>query len=268
MMNKKPTLTSVIFVLLLLAGLGLLFYPTLSDLYVRWQISRELARYQQIVESDHTAEAELLAEAERYNRDLAQKADQFKLEPGERNRISNLLNPMGNHMMGILSIPEINVKLPVYQGTEEKQLQSGAGWLFGSSLPVGGKSSHCVVTAHSGLVKARLFTDLEKLETGDLFYMKVLNREMAYEVVQIMVTEPADFTPLLIVPGEDLMTLYTCTPYGINTHRLLVQGRRTAAKAAPEVRPALWKLLLGLVPLFLLLVVWRKKRKGIEKGDT
>lgn len=282
-MKKKHGLSSFLFVALLLAGLGVMLYPTMSDLYARYQMSREMAKYQQVVESGHALEDSLFAEAEEYNRYLAQKEDQFRLEPGELERIKSLLNPLGNHMMGIVSIPKIGEELPVYQGIEEKQLQSGAGWFYGSSLPAGGESTHCVITAHNGLVKARLFTDIDKLKKGDRFYMKVMSREMAYEVDQILVAEPEDFSALTIIPGEDLITLYTCTPYGVNTHRLLVRGRRTKglsggipAEGGLSGRPALLLDILLAVAVLELVVIavlihrlYKKQRRSMpEKPGT
>lgn len=265
-MRKRPQLTTILFVILLFAGLMVMAFPTLSDMYARWQMGRELEKYQQVVESGYDGETSLFEEAESYNKYLATKDDQFKLEPGEFERIRSLLNPLGNHMMGIVSIPKIGEELPIYQGIEEKQLQSGAGWFYGSSLPTGGTDTHCVITAHNGLVKARLFTDIEKLEKGDLFFLKVMSREMAYEVDQILVTEPEDFSALVIVPGEDLVTLYTCTPYGINTHRLLVRGHRTAMPGWVQLDtaglPCIW-LVIGAVLLALLIggILLCKRRK-------
>lgn len=143
-------------------------------------------------------------------------------------------------MMGSIEIPKIDVNLPIYQGTEEQQLQSGCGWWPGTSLPTGGSGTHCVITAHTGLTKAKLFTDLDRLETGDRFTLHILDRDMNYEVDQILVTEPEELAPLRIVPGEDLVSLYTCTPYGVNSHRLLVRGHRVEAEEADTERSFAW----------------------------
>ena len=132
------------------------------------------------------------------------------------------------------------MNLPIYQGTEEQQLQSGCGWWPGTSLPTGGSGTHCVITAHTGLTKAKLFTDLDRLETGDRFTLHILDRDMNYEVDQILVTEPEELAPLRIVPGEDLVSLYTCTPYGVNSHRLLVRGHRVEAEEADTERSFAW----------------------------
>lgn len=143
-------------------------------------------------------------------------------------------------MMGSIEIPKIDVNLPIYQGTEEQQLQSGCGWWPGTSLPTGGSGTHCVITAHTGLTKAKLFTDLDRLETGDRFTLHILDRDMNYEVDQILVTEPEELAPLRIVPGEDLVSLYTCTPYGVNSHRLLVRGHRVEAEEVDTERSFAW----------------------------
>lgn len=129
-------------------------------------------------------------------------------------------------MMGYVDIPKLGVHIPIYHGTEERALQSGAGFWYGTSLPVGGENTHCVLAAHNGLVKAKLFTDLDKLEVGDRFTLDVLNETFTYEVDQILVTLPEETEELYIQNGKDLVTLYTCTPYGVNTHRLLVRGHR------------------------------------------
>ena len=168
--------------------------------------------------------------------------------------MEGLLNPLGNGMMGYVNIPKIDVALPVYQGTDEKELQSGAGWWIGSSLPTGGESTHCIITAHTGLSKAKLFTDIDQLEVGDRFSLTILDRTLVYEVDQILVTEPTDFEPLYIVEGKDYATLYTCTPYGVNTHRLLVRGVRVDdAPAAAEKTGVNWKLIVGVVLLLAII---------------
>lgn len=263
MAHKKPKLTNILFILLFLGGLAVMFYPQMSDLWMRYTMSRELEKYEQVIKSDNSAEEELFAAAAAYNRELAQKRDQFKLGPGELERIRSLLNPLGNNMMGTVIIPKINEELPIYQGIEEKQLQSGAGWIYGTSLPIGGESTHAVITAHNGLVKAKLFTDLDKLAIGDRFYLKILSRRLVYTVDQILVVKPEDFSELTIIPDEDHVTLYTCTPYGVNTHRLLVRGVRTE-EALPPSDPAteaihyrhLLHFLIMETILLALLIAW------------
>lgn len=230
-MKHKLRITTLLFFLLLFAGLGVLLYPTLSDIWMRWKLSREIGQYNQVSEAVKEDYKELWEAAEEYNRYLTEKEFQFILSEDERQWISTLLNPQGTGMMGYISIPKIHVNLPIYQGTEEKELQSGAGWWMGSSLPTGGESTHCIITAHTGLVKAKMFTDVDQLVIGDTFTLSILNRELTYEVDQILVVEPEDMSELMIKDGEDYVTLYTCTPYGINSHRLLVRGRRVPEEA-------------------------------------
>lgn len=237
--SRRPSLVSIALVLLMLVGLGVMLYPTISDQFARWQAVQEIAQYNQVAEAEQADYSELWAAAEEYNRRLAENGsftgsvasaaqDEGLLD------VSQYLNPLGTGMMGYIDIPKINIHLPIYQGTEERALQSGAGFWIGTSLPTGGPSTHCVITAHNGLVKAKMFTDLDQLEEGDTFTLSILDRVLTYEVDQIQVTLPDELEPLQIVPGEDLVTLYTCTPYGVNTHRLLVRGHRIETEATGE----------------------------------
>lgn len=269
--KKKITVSTFLFMALVLIGLGVLFYPTLSDLYTRYQISRELRQYNEVLEADKADYSALWKEAEEYNRSLAGKANHLFAGRDEYELTYKMLNPNDSSMLGYIEIPAINIELPIYRGTEEKQLQSGAGWWVGSSLPTGGDSTHCIITAHTGLAKAKLFTDLDRLKEGDRFTITVLDRTMSYEVDQILVTDPDDMEPLQVVEGEDYVTLYTCTPYGVNTHRLLVRGHRTASeeKAVPtqqETSDRTWMIAIPVCVLFVVLILWlirrnRKKRR-------
>lgn len=262
-MNTKR---SQIFLILLifLVGLGIFLYPALSDLYYNWQYEKEIAAWEASLEKkDYTP---LWAAAESYNQELAENQGELVLSKEEKAYVSTLLNPLGNGMMGYVDIPKIKVHLPIYQGTEEKELQSGCGWWFGTSLPTGGENTHCVITAHNGLVKAKLFTDLDQLVEGDRFTLTVPDRVMTYEVDQILTTLPEDFEPLKIVPGEDYVTLYTCIPYGVNTHRLLVRGHRIEIQEEPEQEetefPILW-IAVGIDLILILIIrllIWNKKR--------
>lgn len=269
-MKFKPKFSTLLVLLLLLAGLGVMLFPTFSDLLARREMSEELAQYNRVIEGKKADYSEMWTAAEEYNQYLASKESQFFMEDGERDWIGTLLNPLGNGMMGTVEIPKINVDIPIYQGTDETQLQSGAGWLFGSSLPTGGESTHCVITAHNGLVKAKLFTDLEQLELGDTFTVTVLDRVLTYEVDAINVTEPEDYSLLAVVPGADLVTLYTCTPYGVNTHRLLVTGHRIPTPETeepqlpipvPESSSPIWLLLPLAAALLIALLILRRYRR-------
>lgn len=270
--------------LLLLAGGGLLLYPSLSDLYYNWRAQNEIHAYYEYLDVDCD---ELFAQAEAYNQTLLSKEDQFVLSDEEEEYISTLLNPMGNGMMGYIEIPKIDVRLPIYQGTDESALQMGAGWWPATSLPTGGESTHCVLTAHTGLVKAKMFTDIDQLVEGDTFTLSILDRTLTYEVDQILVVEPTGWDDLKVVEGQDYVTLYTCTPYGVNSHRLLVRGHRVETPEAEPEQPApLWRtvgpLLLGMaLAVAAVLLIWairawrqpgkrvaHKEKNVIKRGDS
>lgn len=225
----------ILYTLIILTGISLLLYPWISNWLYQSQADSEVNVYHEKVEQMGDAEKETeLKRAEDYNRNLNQAqvtltdpfiADQQKEAEGLE--YDSLLNLSGNGMMGYIEIPAISVNLPVYHGTAASTLETGVGHLEGSSLPVGGEGTHSVLTGHTGLNKAKLFTDLMEVKKGDLFFLHVAGRDMAYEVNEIKIIEPEDISTLLIRPGEDLVTLVTCTPYGVNTHRLCVTGERT-----------------------------------------
>ncbi|MGN0484360.1 MAG: class C sortase [Lachnospiraceae bacterium] len=226
-MKRRPRISTIFLILLLLIGLSVLLYPTANDIYYRWKAGREIAQYNQVSEPTKKDYSEFWDAAEEYNRQLA-LSNQFAVSvaTSDADYISQFLNPLGTGMMGYIDIEKIGVHLPIYQGTDESALQAGAGFWLGTSLPTGGESTHCVITAHNGLVRAKMFTELDQLEEGDKFSLSILDRVLTYEVDQIMITEPDDLEPLQIVKGRDYVTLYTCYPYGINTQRLLVRGCR------------------------------------------
>ena len=256
---KRETRMNLLILLMVVAGLGVMFFPTASDMYARWQMSREIAQYNSVAEAEPEDYSAYWTAAEDYNRRLAEGGIfSIGIAPEERAEVEQLLNPLGTGMMGYVDIPKIDVHLPVYQGIEEKALQSGAGYWPGTSLPTGGAGTHCAITAHNGLVKAKMFTDLYKLEIGDTFSLSILDRVLTYEVDQILTTLPEDIEPLQIVPGEDYVTLYTCTPTGINTHRLLVRGHRVETPAetaeageAEQTGPSGFQLGLNVSPELL-----------------
>lgn len=280
-MKKKPRITTILIILLFLVGLGVLFYPTASDLYYRWQAKQEIEAYNeaagQIAEASGKDYSELWEAAEAYNRQLAQRGNaMMDVSEEEEGEIFNLLNPLGTGMMGSIEIPAIQVNIPIFQGTGEKALQSGAGFWLGTSLPTGGPSTHCVITAHNGLVKAKMFTDLDKLQIGDEFTLHILDRDLTYQVDQILVTEPEYTSQLQIVEGKDYVTLYTCTPYGVNTHRLLVRGVRVEGDGSSNgtdwntliLSGWLWGFILFLLLLLLAsLFYWKRKKKAAGKGE-
>ena len=218
--------------LLLLVGLGLILYPILSNYFVSGEQSAVQAQYTDEISSMENAEIEEeLKAAQLYNEALlsVQATDEVKLRAYDE-----LLNFAGNGVMATLEIPAIDAELPIYHGVGEDVLQKGVGHMPGTSLPIGGASTHAVLSAHAGLPSARLFTDLDQLVVGDQFCIHVLGEALYYEVDQIVVTIPSDTDAVQIVEGKDYVTLLTCTPYRVNTHRLLVRGRRTEI---PEVPP-------------------------------
>jgi len=244
----KLRLAGAAFGLLFLVGFGILIYPTVSNQWNTWRQSRLISSYQSAVTQ---AEAEDLSDeweaAAAYNESASGRigyTDAFdgNGEISEDSDYWNALNLSGDGVMGYLSIPNINIKLPIYHGPADDVLETGIGHLEGSDLPIGGEGNHTVLAGHRGLPSARLFTDLDQLEIGDQFYLYILDEVLAYEVDQILpMVDKDDFDALLEamapVEGEDYVTLYTCTPYGVNTHRLLVRGHRVAYEGEEESTP-------------------------------
>ena len=255
---------TLLLVAVMLVGIGLLLYPTLSDYWNSFHQSRAVMSYAEHV-SDMNAEEydRLLSEARDYNRRFEQDGLDWNLTEEEKAEYESVLNIDRSGVMGYIKIPKINVMLPVYHGTEENVLQSSIGHLEGSSLPVGGESTHCLLSGHRGLPSARLFTDLDQLREGDTFTMTVLNETLTYEVDHIWIMEPEDLSHLQIEEGKDLCTLITCTPYGINTHRLLVRGHRIenadggamVVADAIQIRPVFIAPFLA-IPILILLLIW------------
>ena len=223
----KKHLSTLLLVAVLLIGLSLLLYPSFSDWWNSFHQSRAVASYvEQIGTIDDDEYEEIWDAAWDYNRELTKHPVDFKLSTEQQEEYEALLNIGGNGMMGYVQIPSIDVMLPSYHGTSEGVLQVAVGHLEWSSLPVGGAGSHCVVSGHRGLPSAKLFTDLDKVVEGDVFMLQILDETLTYEVDQIRIVEPHEMEDLTIHAGEDLCTLVTCTPYGINSHRMLVRGHR------------------------------------------
>ena len=222
----KKNRSTIILILIFLVGLSVMLYPTVSDYVNQRHQSRALASYDETVnemsDADYTA---YLEAADAYNQRLAATPNAF-FTPEQVSGYDETLDVSGTGIMGYITIPKISVELPIYHGTDEGVLQVAAGHLEGSSLPVGGAGTHAVISAHRGLPSAKLFTNLDELEVGDRFTITVLNRVLTYEVDQISIVLPTEIDQLLPTEGMDYVTLMTCTPYGINTHRLLVRGKR------------------------------------------
>lgn len=267
-------LMTLLIVVVFVAGLSFLLYPTASNLWNQAHQSRAIATYTEQVEKlDDSSNKEMLKAARKYNKELLKKADHWKLSKKDKKKYESLLDVSGTGIMGYIEIPKIDCSLPVYHGTDEGALQIAIGHLEGSSLPVGGKSSHCVLSGHRGLPSARLFTDLDQMEEGDTFILNILGHKLAYEVDQIKVVLPEEMSDLEIQEGRDLCTLVTCTPYGINTHRLLVRGHRVkyvetkvqeqkeVSKSKTDTRLVIAGAAAGVVVLFIIIFAVRRRRK-------
>ena len=274
---RKNHVTTLLLIFILIAGLSLLLYPTFADWWNSMHQSRAIVEYDStLAEMEPEDYSALFAAAEDYNRRLSREAYPIWFHENVSG-YEEALNLSGTGIMGYIQIPNIEVSLPIYHGTSEGVLQVAVGHLEGTSLPVGGEGTHTVLSAHRGLPSSRLFTDLDKLEAGDLFTVNVLDRVLTYEVDQILIVEPQVVEPLYVVKGQDYCTLVTCTPYGINTHRLLVRGHRVetveAAKAvrvtsnAIVIEPMLVAPVIAApVLLVLLIVLMIPKRPRYHRG--
>ena len=283
---KRKHISTIFIILIFLVGLGFISYPTVSNLWNQAHQSRAIATYSKQVEKlDDSENKKMLKAARKYNKSLLKKSDHWKLSKKDKKKYESLLDVSGTGIMGYIEVPKIDCSLPIYHGTDEGALQIAIGHLEGSSLPVGGKSTHCVLSGHRGLPSARLFTDLDQMEEGDLFYLHVLGQILAYNVDQIKVVLPEDTDDIRITEGKDYVTLLTCTPYGINSHRLLVRGERTdyvpeAVAVEPpsvgtteEMIPASTIMMAGavgaavLVAVIILLILFLpgKAQKGREE---
>lgn len=234
----KKHLSSMILLVFLIAGLSLLLYPTVSDYWNSFHQSKAIANYAETVnEMDEAQRAAMLAEARAYNEALAQTGNLSKLTDEQMAAYNSILDITGTGIMGYIDIPIIGVSLPIYHGVEESVLQVAVGHLAGTAFPIGGKNTHCVVSGHRGLPTAKLFTNLDEVAEGDVFTVQVLDQTVTYLVDQIRIVLPAEVDDLQIEREQDYMTLVTCTPYGVNTHRLLVRGHRI--ENAEEVQETL-----------------------------
>lgn len=236
---RRPSPSTALIVLLLVLGSAIMAYPTLSDWWNSYHQTRAIATYAAAVESTDPELIEaMLLEAEDYNTKLAHEGSGYATSEVAEEDYDRLLNLDGNGVMGYIQVKRLKIDYPIYHGTEERVLQVAIGHLVGTSLPVGGTSTHAVVTGHRGMPSAKLFTDLDRMVEGDTFTITVLNRTLTYEVDQIRIVEPEDMSDLTIDDGKDYVTLVTCTPYGINTHRLLVRGHRIDNIAGQKAIPA------------------------------
>lgn len=284
---KKPSkkalsrnASTILLIVIFLVGLSLLLYPSISNYVNERHQSRAIATYDAAVskldEEDYDA---YFKAARKYNKKLAENPSAF-YEPDAIEGYDKILDVTGTGIMGYVAIEKIGVELPIYHGTSEGVLAAGAGHLEGTSFPIGGKSTHSVISAHRGLPSAKLFTNLDKLEEGDIFTITILNRVITYEVDKISIVLPSQTQDLKIEDGKDYCTLMTCTPYGINTHRLLVRGRcidnselqkiHITAEAF-QIRPTIIASIIGIFILLLLLlrvlIHSRRKRRHVDAED-
>lgn len=233
----RKHISTIIMAIIFLTGLSLLLYPTVSNFWNSKHQTQVVAEYSDRIEKMGTREKkQALEQAEKYNQTLVSDAKRFTPSEKQEALYKSLLNADGTGMMGYITIPEIKCKLAIYHTVDDSVLQIGIGHLEGSSLPVGGTGTHCVLSGHRGLTSAKLFTDLDKLQKGDIFLLHIYDQVFTYEIDQIRIVEPGDYGPLEIEEDKDLCTLLTCTPYGINTQRLLVRGKRIANRAGDDSR--------------------------------
>ena len=295
--KKGSWISSLFLVLIFLIGAGILFYPTVSDLWNNYRNQQLISEYTEVVETMESEDfSEIWAEAREYNAQHTVNTilDAFDEEEGDyvlSHPYDQVLNPTGNEIMGYLEIPKISVKLAIYHGIGTEAWENGCGHIEGTSLPIGGVGTHSVLSAHRGLPSAKLFTDLDQLEIGDLFYITVLDEKLAYKVDQILTVLPEETEDLAIEEDKDLVTLVTCTPYGVNSHRLLVRGERT--EYVPEEDTSTPSMILrnplegtnrserllviGLMVFIIFLILfgiilkihdWRKRRKQRKREKS
>lgn len=279
----KGKLFNIVLVLVFVAGLSLLLYPTVSNAYNNYLQSKTIASYSEHVnqlEKD-TYEKEW-KKAEEYNRSLLERENPFVLTQELEQMYWQTLDLSGRGIMAYIEIPSVDITLPIAHGTSDETLQSYVGHLEWSSLPVGGKNTHCIISGHRGLPSSELFTNIDHLELGDKFYLHILGQTLEYQVCNIAVVEPQDQTLLTVEEGKDLVTLVTCTPYGINSHRLLVRGIRTGEGSTENVGEVYVKnevtqidtltlvavlVVICAVVVFVFLLLTGKRRKGGDPPD-
>lgn len=273
--KKKGGFVTFLLIIVLIAGLSLVLYPTFADYWNSMHASRVISEYDSAVVSLSKDDSEEMWKAAiAYNEDLYRRGLNTNPSPEQLEEYDSLLNIGGSGVMGYIEIDSIDVSLPIYHGTDDAVLQIAAGHLNWTSLPVGGLNTHCVISGHRGLPSARLFTDITKLREGDRFVMYIMNEPLTYEVDQKREVLPSELDELKISDGKDYCTLVTCTPYGINTHRLLVRGHRVANDAAEVhvtaegtvIAPMLVAPLL-MIPFLLLLFILVLFRKPPKKFD-
>ena len=270
-------LSTVLLIATFVAGLSLLLYPTVSNYWNTLHASRAVATYVDAVQNmGEDKRREMLQKAIEYNKSLTSDNQRLTISSARRQEYESILDVDGNGMIGYIEIPNVNITLPVYHGTNDDVLQIAVGHLDWTSLPVGGTSTHCVLSGHRGLPSAKLFTNLDQVKEGDTFVIRVLDEVLTYEVDQIRIVEPAAVDDLMIENGKDYCTLVTCTPYGVNSHRLLVRGHRVENESesirvtseAIQIEPLIVAPAIAiptLIIIFVLLIASSNKKKKKQK---
>lgn len=278
-MKNKNNFINILLVVILLVGLSLLLYPSVSDYWNSFHQTKAISDYTETVDTMDQEEQERMWDAAvAYNEELGEAGTRFHMEEEQKKKYEQQLNVGNLGIMGYIDIPKINCSLPIYHGVDDTVLQVAVGHLEWSSLPVGGEGSHCVLSGHRGLPSAKLFTNLDQLIEGDTFMLRILNETLTYEVDQIRIVEPKAVEELTIEMGKDYCTLVTCTPYGINTHRLLVRGHRIenlkvgsayVVADAVQIEP-LWVAPIVAIPILLLcliLVLIPRRKHGGDSNE-
>ncbi|MBQ8161279.1 MAG: class C sortase [Clostridia bacterium] len=274
----RKHLSTILLVFILILGMAIMLYPTFSDYWNSLHQSRAIASYSEALHNvsaeDFTRELDAASE---YNTSLIFAENRYLPTPEQTEEYHSLLNITGSGIMGYIEIPKISVSLPIYHSTDEAVLQIAVGHIEGTSLPTGGRGTHCVLSGHRGLPSAKLFTDLDRMEAGDTFVLRVLDQILTYEVDQILIVEPYDLSALSIDPYEDYCTLVTCTPYGINTHRMLVRGHRvenqreaklvTVVAEATQIDTTLVAVFMG-IPMLLVVLIWIFVSSGRQNREA
>lgn len=259
----RKNLVTIILLGMIVVGLGLIAYPSVADWWNSFHQTRAVAAYASVIaDMSHEEYDKILNEAAEYNKQIAETGVRWHMSDEEIQEYNSILDITGTGIMAYIDIPKIHVQLPIYHGTDDTILQIAVGHITGSSLPVGGETSHCIVSGHRGLPSAKLFSDLDELVVGDLWTVNVLDQTLTYEVDQIRVVLPTDLKFLEMEDGKDYCTLVTCTPYGVNTHRLLVRGHRVpnvqgnarVTADALQIEPAYVAPFIG-IPIILILIV-------------
>lgn len=272
---SKNQLYCVIFSAMLVVGFSLMLYPSISNYWNSFHSSKAISNYSQVVSEMDEAEYQMMFQkAQQFNQYLLERKNPYILTDGMQKMYESILNPDGTGLIGHVEIPSINCSAALYHTAEERVLQKGIGHLSWTSLPIGGESTHAVLSGHRGLPTAKLFSDMDKVVEGDYFYIYVLDEVFKYKVDRILIVEPKETEELLIVPEKDYCTLVTCTPYGINTHRMLVRGERVEVEEKSklnivseviQIDPLIVASIIA-IPMLLLLFIWLHIPKANRRG--